>query len=444
VLELFLNTPTLALAALTLVVPWRWVWRFWLLVSIAAIALLSFSPRDPDPGVGYVYGLAILFSYGLVFASLLAIRFGIQVFISSKSRGQKQLSGVEKPFLAMFEGLLCAFAGIVAAGFAIWALAYAFSAIPGGYVIHGVVGLLSLAGVIVLAWRLFRGRLPNWRAGTFAAAFSSLMIAVSVYGPLHPEIVLAEAERVARDAPFCIALGERHRPARSRQDLTFFTMDKNGIRHHAILLVDRAGEREGYHWSYRQRRFVEGLADDAVACLPRQDFAAGLLHWKGVERHGYELNFGGRDLVIPTDYNPNFTDKYLSISAPPPDFKPIERSSSSPQASAEIGSRAWLEGSARDVLKEQSTGRFADLMEVREGPHGFDWFYKLDTEGQISTLILCTERRPAGRTCQHRFYRDGAMYTFDHSLELLAFSSEMEDRLFALFSSFDTSSTARR
>ena len=269
----------------------------------------------------------------------------------------------------IFEGLLRAFSGVVAAGLAIWILASAFSTIPGGYGIHGVVGLLSLAVLIGLAWRLFRGRLSNWRAGIIAAAFSSPMIAVSIYGLIYPEIVLAQAELVAREAPFCIALGERRRPPLSRQDLTFFTMDKSKFRNHAILLVDRPAERASYHWSYRQRRFVEGAADEAVACLPRQDFAAALPHWNETERHEFELYFGGRDLIIPANYEPKFTDSYLSVGAAAPDFESIERSSSSPRANVELRSRAWLEGSAREVLQSQTTGRVADMIEVQNGRH---------------------------------------------------------------------------
>ena len=318
--------------------------------------------------------------------------------------------------------------------------------------------LLSRARRLLCSWRdridfagdrnrsrphRFRGRLPNWRAAIGIAAFFSPMIAVSIYGLLYPQIVLAEAERLAGDAPFCISSQDPRRPVQSRQDLTFFTM-YGGRRKHATLLVGRTAERKKYHWSYRQQRFVDESLYGATPCLPRKDLAALLQHWKRAEHHGYELYLGGRDLQIPAEYEPRFTDNYLSISAAAPDFGPIGRSPLSPHASASLESRAWLEGAARNVLKEAPTGRFADLVELRDGPDGFDWYYKLDAQGQISTLIDCRAQGIPGRACQHYFYRDGAIYKFRHSRELLASSNEMEERLFALFSSFDNSSADRR
>lgn len=441
-LEFFLNTPTLALAAVTLVAPWRWVWRLWLLLLIAAAALFSFSPRVPDPGVGYAFGLPIVFTYGVVFTSLLAVRAGVQILISRKPEPRKQLSNIEKSFLGFCEALLFVVGGVVAAGFVIWILAYTFSTIPGGYVIHGLVGLISLAAVIVLAWRQIRARSSNWREAAFAFPFSSLMVAVSIYGFLHPTIVLAEAERIAGDAPFCIAFGKQHRPVRLHQDLTFFTMYKGSARHHAILLVDRAGIRERFHWSYRQRRFVQGSIGSAIACRPTEDFAAGL---------GNEYYFGGRRLIIPEVYHPQIyipDDKkgveILMIYAMSPEFRPARGSSTTNKIWIQIQSQAWLEGEARRVVSKQATGHLADLIEVRDGPSGRAWFYKLDAEGRIASLIRCPGKRSAGGTCQHRFYKNGVMYMFFHSLRFLADSTEMENRLHALFDSFTTPSAARR
>lgn len=50
--------------------------------------------------------------------------------------------------------------------------------------------------------------------------------------------------------------------------------------------------------------------------------------------------------------------------------------------------------------------------------------------------LSCYGGRPIETACSHRFYRDGVMYSFDHSKELLPQYDEMENRLFELFQSF--------
>lgn len=177
-------------------------------------------------------------------------------------------------------------------------LSYAFSTIAFGYVVHFTVGLFSLVVVINQSRHLWRGGRSYWRARTLAIACFPIVFVAALYGARHPEIVLAAANDVARDDPFCIALQIRRRPVRSRQELTFFTMDKGHTStNHAILLVDRNGQRQSYQWSYRKGRFVKGIRDYAVACIPKSsNFAAEFPRWTGARMKEQEFYFAATTL----------------------------------------------------------------------------------------------------------------------------------------------------
>lgn len=83
------------------------------------------------------------------------------------------------------------------------------------------------------------------------------------------------------------------------------------------------------------------------------------------------------------------------------------------------------------------TGKVGNLNEIKDTTNHIDWYYRYNENGQLSTVVGCYY---GGRlpevACQHRFYRDGAMYTFDHSIALLSQSDAMEEKLFVLFESF--------
>lgn len=152
---------------------------------------------------------------------------------------------------------------------------------------------------------------------------------------------------------------------------------------------------------------------------------------------------GERHLRIPKAYvhnNQYITSSeglgYISIRATAPEFNDpnifLNLSSS-----VQFGSRDWINGLGKDIINAKPTGTLNDLIEVLNEENGVDWYYNLNSKNEIRTIIGCYDGREKETACQHRFYREGAMYSFDHSRSLLAISSNMEVRLYQLIKSFE-------
>ena len=161
--------------------------------------------------------------------------------------------------------------------------------------------------------------------------------------------MISDAEAKALGDPACIALGARQRPADSWQDLTFYSMDKREREHHAVLLINRRGVLEPFHWSYRARTFMPGVINwnsqqhASVACSPKKDFTRDLKIISFRKPMYKEFFLGDAHLRIPSSYKPVFSGSRLSIAVAAPDLTPIAGKRGVMKASVEYFSRSWLQ-----------------------------------------------------------------------------------------------------
>ena len=442
-IDFLLNPISIAMAVLTLIAPFRWVWRFWLLIAISLTELIVFSPTDPDPRIGHALGLALLVIHAYLIGGLLLARALLQFVRKRLGRSASTPGAVEARAIRLADVVLCAGGGVVAVGFVVIYLAWSFAGSRAGFFIHLLVALLSAGALAAILHSAFWRRGPfHWRIGTSAFAGSFVIMAASVGGAVYPAVVIAEARSTAGDYPYCVALTGRQRPVRSWEDLTFYSMDKSRYDNHAILLVERGGGIEPFHWSYHAREFLPGVLDwnsenrGTVACRPVADFMLDLSAFSSEELSYSEFYFGGDHLRIPSAYQPRMSNTYLSIAAVAPDFSPTPRARGNLYPSIQITGRRGFQSSVGQILRATPSGTIGNLIEVEDGLYGGTTYYRLNADGQISTLIGCYESRAREARCQHRFYRDGRMYSFDHSIESLPRSSEMEERLIDTFSSF--------
>lgn len=320
--------------------------------------------------------------------------------------------------------------GFILSLFIIRFLAYYFAQHNNGYLIHSLIGIGSLITAIILLSFIYLKNYINLLLLNIALISTFLFVSLASFsGMYYPEIVLADAKEKAQGRAYCIDLDRRKRAVTSKEDLTLFTMDKRGGDRNAALLIEKDGEFIPYHWSYWKQTFIKGINNwnnenkPAIACKPRQNFADNLPIIITEKPPRTELYFKDKFLIIPSSYNPFFSGNSIYVSASAPDFKPVpHKKFKMYPSSVEMRSKQWMENLLiRDKNKKEQH---------------YQPYYKYDQNGKIVSITHCYENRSPAPNCQHWFYRDGKMYSFDHDKKLLPNSQQMEESLYNLFKSF--------
>jgi len=123
-------------------------------------------------------------------------------------------------------------------------------------------------------------------SGLIAALVGGWGFGLLAWAVQIPAQVIAAAEEIAQDYPYCIDVSGR--AAQSRLDLTgvmMFTRDQYGWspNFHALLVIDRGSDRSYFNWSYKKGGFQPiddgtrrnlGLGTyNPIRCKPVQHFA---------------------------------------------------------------------------------------------------------------------------------------------------------------------------
>jgi len=153
-----------------------------------------------------------------------------------------------------------------------------------------------------------------------------------------------------------------------------------------------------------------------------------------------ERHFRIPNAYVGNIYNQNLFSRsssgYISIRTKAPEFL-VAPKLGNLFPSIHVRNRNWINGLGNRIIDIQSSGTLHGLTMVKNGKSGVDRFYELNPDGEINTIIACYSSRQKETACQHRFYRGGIMYTFDHSRSLLANSSYMQERFHQLIDSFE-------
>lgn len=391
-------------------------------------------------GVGYILGLGAIIIYAAFLSAIIFIRFLIYKIRKKKS----EIRGLEFKAINTFDGFLSAVTGFVFSILIFKSLSFSFGGWPFGFLIHGILLLIFMGlGFAILKLILECREGMQFKALIFLLALLCGMSTFSALGIFYPSVVIQSAQSIAGENAYCIGLNQRNRPLISVEDLTFLTMDKGRIGHHAFLLVEADnGVMEPYHWSYLQSKFLPGVVNWAnknrpsIPCRPKHDFSSKLPLTGYATNGDLEFYFDGSFLKIKKAYAPQISSNYISIAARAPDFSPALRERGVLYASKEVRSVEWMKRLQNRHENVFPSGKVGDLYAIKSESDQEDWYYRYDESGELLTVVGCYASRPPNTACQHRFYKDGAMYTFDHSADLLSQSDEMEGRLFALFESF--------
>ncbi len=188
--------------------------------------------------------------------------------------------------------------------------------------------------------------------------------------------------------------------------------------------------RDYYRALYHRRKFAE-LDESRLwqTSFDKGDIVAGDKHWRIPEEYNGTDDRNIGSLSVSTGY--------ISIKAKAPNFIPVSLEEWQLHSSIQLRSRDWINGLGEGVIDVPSTSKLGDLTFIKNGKSGADWYFKLDDNGNIATIIACYSSREVETACQHRFYREDMMFTFDHSRDFLQNSNEMENALFDLLKSFE-------
>lgn len=446
-MEIFLivifNSYFLIPVILTGILPLRWVLRFWIFISIFGFGLSAFQTQgsiSDDKGIGYVLGTNFLIIYGFFLFTIAVIRTTIK-----KNHNKKiTIHTNESKIINIIDILLSIAAGIVVSILTFKFISFYFESTQHGFLIHSGLSLI----LINLIWVSLRYAQRNkkhshLKALIFIISLFCGLLLFSGLGAFYPYVVVQNAQNIAGENPYCIGLNKRSRPLNSLEDLTLLTMDKDNIDHHAFLLIEKNNSTlEPYHWSYLESKFLPGIIKSTnnnppIPCHPSRNFIKKIPLISNSVAQDLEFYFHDVFLKIPKEYSPRISSNYISVAVEAPDFKPTEREEGLLYASMEITSRKWMEKLHEEYKNLPPTGKIGSLNEVKNTSSHIDRYYRFNENGQLATLIGChSSSRTLETACQHRFYRNDAMYTFDHSKELLPQSEEMEKNLFDLFESF--------
>lgn len=441
--SLIFNPYFLILTTLTCFLPLALVLRLWISIAIIGCGFLALQTQpqiSSDQDVGYVIGRGLLTIYAVFISVIFITRLAIQ-----KIRKKELRNLVPKSNAVLIADLtLFLMAGIVVSLFISRALAFSLESFPYGFIIHGGLIFISI-GLIGAALKFmpYERKHSHFKFFIFKQALLCGLLLFFSLGVFYPYLVTQSAQKIAEENPYCIGLNGRSRALSSLEDLTILTMDKNSLNHHAFLLVHKNGEIfEPYHWSYLQSKFLPGVVNwksgnsPSIPCRPAPNFIKNIPLISNSEIMDIEFYVHDYFLKIPQKYAPHVSSHYISISAQPPIFMALNPKNRSSRVSMEIISRAWIENLQKNYISQFSTGKIGNLNGAKSTTDNTDWYYKLNNDGKPETVIGCYPSRASEIECQHRFYRNGAMYTFYHSKDLLFQSDEMEQNLFDLFESF--------
>lgn len=282
------------------------------------------------------------------------------------------------------------------------------------------------------------------RSCAVAAAITAVVVVPIVWAS-RPGAARSAAQTTAGEAPACIQIpagAHGYVAATSLADLIVIRMWSN-YRFHGVLVVGAPGETRLYNWSYRQARWspLPNWASTFVPinCVPRPGYLKALTWFSGRESLGQPaaryVGMGGQRYLIPPAYEPSTQGAtYLSINAAPPDFGPTSKLVAPPHhltANLEFRSRDWLESVASKSSAQDPGGRPTP-------PKAPFSYVERDLSGRVTTSLSCpaaaTERNTA--PCQHRFYRDGAMWSFSQSIADVRRWRELQDAFIARMKSF--------
>ncbi len=250
---LFMALPLVALLA-----PWVWVPRLWFAAALSfAFAELARTP-DLNMGLATIVGYAIIISFFGLCLLFLWLRYLVTRWHAAR-RGRRfepvMTAGRVLRWLDIL--LLLASGGLLGLSM----LTGGFEGVYRGFLIHGIVSLVSL---VFAGGLLFLIRRPGQKARnplTILLGLSLTVAIASALGSLQPLNVIASAQEIAQGRAHCILLLDRKQEPRSWEDLTFFAMDKRRRAHHAMLLVRGESKLLPYHWSYRAQAFLPGIVN---------------------------------------------------------------------------------------------------------------------------------------------------------------------------------------
>lgn len=423
------------LPILTVALPPPWVWRGWVLIFLLLLGSNALSAN-----IGVEDGRAIL---GLIFLiPYLFITFSLFAVCCIKYYRVKRT--VASRGLKIFHVFIFLFAGVIAAAYTIRFAAFFFEGFSDGIFIHTILtGLCGGMAFFLIALSRPRNDWTNTlRMAVFS--FTASISTISLLGILLPYVVLKNAADIAKDQPYCIALQKSRRPVENIQDMVFLTMDKLRYGQHAVLLIKTAEEIKAFGWSYLRIPFTDRVTNwdsknrPIIPCLPEPFFGEKLPLFGKRDNHTTGVFFDEKLLEMNKKYSPKgLHQNYLSISAQAPDFTPVDSHPRTPRASIEIRSRDLMENLHKKYENKKHVGKIGDLTETMTEQQGLRWYYKKDEQNRIATIIGCHASRDENTACQHRFYRDNKMYYFEHSTDLLERSSELENKLYDLFKSFE-------
>lgn len=408
------------------VLPWRWTLRMTLAAGLVVLALKVSQPPVRHGGVADVVAFVLLGSAALLSAVALVIRGAVEAILIER-RGPLP-PGPDEPALQFASLALAAGSGVLGA-FAIFiGLGWRMQGMDNGYLLHALVGATGAALVFVAILRI-----PDL-VRAILVSFGLAIAALSTWGALiFPVNVRASAERLADEAPYCVALFDRSRPPQGREDLTFLTMEKQRWGHHAGLLVEGPEGLAGYHWSYRLRQFRPGLHDprlgDLIPCIPRPDFFGTLAPSDVVE-----ISWPGGPMRVPRTYTPRASGNSLYLAAAAPDFAPAPPEPMWINTGVSLGDANGLDSYFRNV-DDTEPAPDAYGLSRRVGP-GLNLHYRIGPDGSRDIVINCSPEDVRPGSCQHRFTRRGNIYFFRHPRDLLSDWRDMQDRFVALIAGF--------
>ena len=313
---------------------------------------------------------------------------------------------------------------------------------------------MALAGHLGAA--LLRGA-GRWRAVLLGLGLAALALVVWSVKVARPAASLAT--QTADGHPYCLQIQDAdkgYRPALELLDLSRLMMRSGKPwRYHGLLVVKQETNWRLYNWSHRRQTWDAIPADlpqDEVPtprCVPRIGYAEGLGWWPDQERLAQPRNdfarVRGRSYLFPSAFRARANEgdpATIFFAALGPWFEPLdpdagERDRQYFAVSVEFRSRDWMESLLKD-RQARDLRKPAPNVTSTPDADGLTAYVARDDRGRAETVLLCvpqTSLNPA--SCQHRFYADGAMWSFRQELAQLPAWRELELSLRRRVGTFD-------